>query len=92
VWRLDSGAYAELAQLLHDAWRARNAARAAAGLPPLHPLQRLHSNISSIHDIEEVRLRACVRACAHALRRSAASTHRTGMCGRSACVLPGASS
>jgi hypothetical protein len=54
VWRLDSGSYPDLAQLVYDTWSRRNVARAAAGLAPLPPLQLLHSNISSLDDIREV--------------------------------------
>jgi hypothetical protein len=64
VWRLDSGCYRVLAQLLHDTWQRRNTVRAAAGAPPLPRLQLLHSNISSLDDIREV---GCVPA--HLLRR-----------------------
>jgi len=54
VWRLDSGSYPDLAQLLYDTWTNRNEARAAAGLSPLPPLTLLHSNISTLDDIREV--------------------------------------
>jgi hypothetical protein len=54
VWRLDSGSYRDLAQLIHDTWARRNKARAAAGLAQLPPLQLLHSNISTLADIREV--------------------------------------
>lgn len=54
TWRLDSGSYPDLAQLIYDTWARRNSARTTAGLAPLPPLQLLQSNISSLDDIKEV--------------------------------------
>jgi hypothetical protein len=54
VWRLDSGSYPDLAQLLVDTWTRRKKARTASGLSALPPLQLLHSNISTLDDIREV--------------------------------------
>jgi hypothetical protein len=43
-----------MAQLIYDAWQARNTERQGAGLPPLPPLTLLHSNISTLDDIRQV--------------------------------------
>jgi hypothetical protein len=56
VWRMDSGDYPTLAQLIMDAWQQRCSERQAAGLAALPRPQLMHSNISSVDDIRKVGL------------------------------------
>lgn len=55
VWRMDSGDYPTLAQLVIASWQQRSASRQAAGLQALPKPQLMHSNIDSIEDIRQVR-------------------------------------
>jgi hypothetical protein len=52
---MDSGDYPTLAQLVLDSWQQRNTERQAAGLQALPQPKLMHSNISSVDDIREVK-------------------------------------
>jgi hypothetical protein len=54
VWRLDSGDYATVASAVVEAWEQRCQQREAAGLPPLPRPLLMHSNLSSVEEVQEV--------------------------------------
>ena len=53
-WRLDSGSYPEMAEIVVSAWEQLNQQRAAAGRSEWPRPSLMHSNLSDVRHVEEV--------------------------------------
>ena len=52
-WRLDSGSYNDMAEVVMSAWEHRCTTLNAGGVKPPRP-QLMHSNLSSVEEVAEV--------------------------------------
>lgn len=53
VWRIDSGEYTEVANVILDAWKTRCEVAEAQGLEPIPRPLLMHSNLGSVQELLE---------------------------------------